>query len=175
MAGLRQSELQTTSESARHTEALGRALGELLASGDVICLSGELGAGKTVFSRGLGAGWGASPPLTSPTYNLAHEHRRPNDPTRLQHLDFYRVDGARDAESLGVHDMLDSGDILIFEWPERVRDILPDERLWIDIVARGDDERDLLFAAQGERYAALLEAFGRDSRVAGKLTHAAGD
>lgn len=140
------------------TEAIGAALGALLAPGDVVCLSGELGAGKTVFSRGIGAGWGASLPLSSPTYNLVHEHARPADDTRLYHLDFYRIEDAREAETLAIDDMLDSGDVVIFEWPERILEMLPAERLWIDITMRQDDARDLEFVARGERYRALINA-----------------
>ena len=140
------------------TEAIGAALGALVQPGDVICLSGKLGAGKTVFSRGIGAGWGASVPLSSPTYNLVHEHARPADNARLFHLDFYRISGAREAETLGLDDILDSGDAVIFEWPERILEILPAERLWIDITMRQDDTRDLEFVARGERYRALIDA-----------------
>ena len=124
---------------------------------DVICLSGELGAGKTVFSRGIGAGWGATVPLTSPTYNLAHEHERLKDRARLHHLDFYRISGPREAETLGIHEILEGGDIVILEWPERILELLPAEHLWIDIEMREDDEeRALKFAARGERHSALL-------------------
>ena len=161
MRAERQDEWHTISETALRTEALGAALGGLLKPGDVICLSGELGAGKTVFSRGIGAGWGAAPPLTSPTYNLAHEHNRRADQTRLYHLDFYRISGARDAETVGIYDILEDSQIIIFEWPERVLDILPDQRLWVDILLRNDGGRDLRFSAQGQRHAALLHEFRR--------------
>ena len=156
MTAVRQDELHTISENAQSTEALGGALGRLLVPGDLICLSGQLGAGKTVFSRGIGAGWGASLPLTSPTYNLAHEHERDTDRARLYHLDFYRVNGARDAETLGIHEILDSGDVIILEWPERVLDILPADHLWIDIMMREENGRDFSFTARGKRHAALL-------------------
>ena len=143
-------------ETAERTESLGAALGRLLAPGDIICLSGQLGAGKTVFSRGIGVGWGATVPLTSPTYNLAHEHERQQDKTRLCHLDFYRIRGTCDAETLGIHEILDGGDIVIFEWPERILKLLPAEHLWIDIMIRKHEERALAFTARGERHCALL-------------------
>lgn len=161
MTALRLCEFQMTSESARRSEALGAALGRLLAPGDVICLAGELGAGKTVFARGIGAGWCATPPVTSPTYNLVHEHERSSDCARLYHLDFYRISGAREAETLGLEEMFDGGAVVLFEWPERVEAILPAERLWIDIVAHEYQARELTFLARGERYAALLGDFRR--------------
>ena len=132
----RQCERVIESGTAMRTEAIGAALGALLAPGDIICLSGELGAGKTVLSRGIGAGWGATVPPTSPTYNLVHEHDRPADDKRLYHLDCYRIAGARDAETLAIDDILDRGDVVIFEWPERILRLLPAERLWIDISMR---------------------------------------
>ena len=175
MIDVRQDEWHTVSESAQCTEALGAALGELLAPGDVICLAGELGAGKTVFSRGLGAGWGATTPLTSPTYNLVHEHNRRADQTLLIHLDLYRISGPREAETLGIYEILEGGDIVIFEWPERVLDILPKQRLWIDFSLRDDAERDLHFSASGERHAALLDDLRRSLGLKRRGTHAAGD
>lgn len=158
MAVTRHCERHITSGTARRTESIGAALGAILAPGDVVCLSGELGAGKTVLSRGIGKGWGASVPLSSPTYNLAHEHERSVDQARLYHLDFYRIKGEREAETLGVDDILDSGDIVICEWPERILDLLPAERLWIAITTGPDDSRDLGFSARGERYRALIDA-----------------
>jgi tRNA threonylcarbamoyladenosine biosynthesis protein TsaE len=71
----REGELDILSHSADQTERLGMRLGALLQAGDVICLSGDMGAGKTVFSVGIGKGWGALTPLTSPTFNIVHEHQ----------------------------------------------------------------------------------------------------
>lgn len=156
MTAAEQSDRHIISETAQRTEALGRALGQRLAPGDVICLSGALGAGKTVFSRGIGAGWGAAIPLSSPTYNLAHEHARPADGARLYHLDFYRISGAREAETLSLDEILDSGAVVIFEWPQRILAMLPAEHLWIEITMRHDDTREIDFVARGERYQALI-------------------
>ena len=160
-------------ESAERTKALGAALGRLLTPGAVICLSGELGAGKTVFSRGIGAGWGATVPLTSPTYNLAHEHERKQDKTLLFHIDFYRIRGPRDAETLGIHEILEGGDIVLFEWPERIPEFLPAEHMWIDFMICEDEERALTFAARGERHGALLAELRRS--LSREQAHAAGD
>lgn len=151
------------SDSTASTEAIGAGLGRWLQPGDVICLSGMLGAGKTVFSRGIGKGWGAVPGLTSPTYNLAHEHRRAKDNERLAHIDLYRISGGSEADALGMDDLLHGEYILILEWPERIRELLPQTRLWIDIELLDDDQRrELVFSAQGSRYAALIGALQRD-------------
>ena len=154
------------SDSPQRTEAVGRALGKLLEAGDLVCLSGQLGAGKTVLCRGVGAGWGAIPPLSSPTYNLAHEHQRERDGARLLHIDLYRVKGLEYALSLGIDDMLDGDDIVIIEWSERLSDYLPTERLAIDIELAGAQERELVIGAQGARYLLLLDAW-REAAFAG--------
>ena len=151
-------EFAMTSPTAGRTKAIGYRLGRLLGAGDVVCVSGDLGAGKTAFCRGLGAGWGAAESLTSPTYNLVHVHKRVGGKARLNHLDLYRVSGMRDAASLGFDEILESGDLVVIEWPERVVDRLPKERLWIEISLREDEGRDLRFEACGARYRSLLDA-----------------
>ncbi len=161
MSALQESEIRLMSDGPGRTKALGAALGKLLQAGDLICLSGQLGAGKTVFSRGIGGGWGAIPPLSSPTYNLAHEHRRAQDETRLLHIDLYRIDGPADAETLGLDDIFDSDDTTIIEWVERIGDILPQARLWIDIELVDTQTRELIIRAQGERYLNLLDGLLR--------------
>jgi len=164
----RQDQLEFTSGSPQHTESLGRLLGQLLQAGDVICLSGDLGAGKTVYSRGIGAGWGAEPPLTSPTYNLVHEHRRAVDDSRLFHIDCYRVNGPGDADSIGLDDILDSTATALLEWPERIQTVLPSARLWIDILDGGGSQRHFVCQACGDRYVTLL---ARYRQLAGRSHH----
>lgn len=150
--------LEILSRSASETETLGAALGALLRPGDIVCLAGDLGAGKTVFSRGIGRGFGASPPLTSPTYNLAHAHQRASDRTPLYHIDLYRVSGPAEAATIGLDDMLDGAGVVIIEWSERLCDSLPRDRLWIEIDLIDAHSRTLSLAAQGERHAALLQS-----------------
>lgn len=158
---LRQRELDISSSHPQQTERLGAALGKLLRAGDRICLSGDIGAGKTVFSRGIGQGWGAAVPLTSPSYNLAHEHQRAADDQRLCHLDFYRISGAADAQSMGLDDILDSQAVALFEWPERIQDILPPRHLWIDIKVIETSRRNFVFEAHGQRYETLIDEYQR--------------
>ena len=150
-----QDRLDIISRRPQQTEELGAALGRLLRAGDRICLSGELGAGKTAFSRGIGIGWGAVIPLTSPSFNLAHQHQG-RDGERLYHLDFYRIRGADEAESMGIDDILEDAAVAIFEWPERIKAILPPGHLWADIRAAGTGERRFVFSAYGRRHQKLL-------------------
>jgi len=154
---MRVSETHFTTTSPVQTEQLGAYLGAALRAGDIICLSGDLGAGKTAFARGLGAGWGATEAVNSPTFVIAHEHRRTIDTMRLIHIDCYRLSSANDAESIGIEDILAGEDAVIIEWPERIAELLPNARLWVHIEAgERPDNRRLTFTASGERAAVLL-------------------
>lgn len=156
---LKEGELDIITHSAEQTQRLGVRLGALLQAGDVICLSGDMGAGKTVFSAGIGQGWGAQYPLTSPTFNLVHEHRRESDKTRLYHLDCYRLTSAADADSIGLDDILNGRGVVIFEWPERIMSVLPKNRLWIQLRIVESTRRNLIFEGEGQRYRELIEKF----------------
>ncbi len=156
---LRDSELDIFSHSAEQTRRLGIRLGSLLQAGDLICLSGDLGAGKTAFASGIGIGWGAKTPLTSPTYNLVHEHERERDDQRLFHLDCYRLQRAEDADSIGIDDVLSGRGAVIIEWPEHVDAALPHERLWIELRIIEATRRNFVFEAIGSHYETLLEQF----------------
>lgn len=148
--------LSLTTHSVEQTEALGRRLGAHLDAGDLICLAGTLGAGKTVFTRGLASGWGTTDPVTSPTFTLINVYRRPGGGPAFYHVDCYRLAGESDAWTTGLDDVLDGAGIVVVEWPERIRRVLPGERLWIDITAQADDQRSFALAATGPRPAALL-------------------
>lgn len=138
------------------TERLGECLGLRLQSGDVLCLSGDLGAGKTCLVRGLARGWGVIDHPTSPTFMLVNEYRRERDLSRFHHVDAYRLQGSEDAKSLGLEDILDAAGVVVVEWAERIRDALPDEALWIHIEDIGEDTRSFCFEPVGERANALV-------------------
>lgn len=147
------------SHSVERTTQIGALLGEVLRAGDVICLSGALGAGKTALTRGIAAGWGAREPVTSPTFTLVHEHTRASDGQRLYHIDCYRLDGAASAWSIGLEDLIYGDDVTVIEWAENVRDLLPPDCLWITLEFGGENERRLSYTALGERGQRLLDAF----------------
>lgn len=156
---LREGELDIMSHSAEQTQRLGVRLGELLQAGDVICLTGDMGAGKTVFSSGIGRGWGSTSPVTSPTFNLVHEHHRPKDKQILYHLDCYRLQDSTETHSIGLDDILETHGVVVLEWAERIEPVLPKERLWIELRVREETRRNLLIEATGKRYQELLEKF----------------
>lgn len=156
---LKAGELDLISHSVEQTQRLGARLGAMLRPGDVLCLSGEMGAGKTVFSSGLGLGWGAVEPLVSPTYTLVHQHRREKDGALLYHLDCYRLNNPGDADSIEFDDLLDSGAVLLIEWPDKIAGRIPAGRLWIRMRAVDPTHRSLSFMPSGPRYTALVDQF----------------
>jgi tRNA threonylcarbamoyladenosine biosynthesis protein TsaE len=156
---LREGELDIISYNAEQTQRLGARLGTLLQPGDILCLSGDMGAGKTVFSAGIGKGWGALTPLTSPTFNIVHEHRRSRDQQRLYHMDCYRLQNPDDAEGVGLEEILSGRGAVIIEWPEKIESVLPRQRLWVELRILEPTRRNFIFEAEGKRYKELLETF----------------
>ena len=160
---LREGELNVISYSAEQTQRLGARLGRLLRPGDVLCLSGDMGAGKTVFSAGVGRGWGAVHPLTSPTYNLVHQHQRPTDSALLFHLDCYRLHSEAEVDTIGFDDILEQNGVVVIEWAERISGALPAERLWLELRVIEENRRNLLLEASGQRYEDLIQQFRRST------------
>jgi tRNA threonylcarbamoyladenosine biosynthesis protein TsaE len=152
-------QLDIISHSAEQTQRLGLRLGALLQPGDVICLSGDMGAGKTVFASGIGKGWGAKQLLTSPTFNLVHEHTRDADNQRLFHLDCYRLEKPADAEAIGLDEILNGRGPVILEWPEHIERALPPQRLWIELRVLEPTRRNFTFHGSGKRYEELISKF----------------
>ena len=121
--------LEIFSRSPEQTRRVGMRLGAFLQTGDVICLQGELGAGKTTFVQGIAQGWGSLDPVSSPTFVLVNTYRRP-DKEMLFHLDTYRLVSDQEAEELDLEEMINKGPLVI-EWPERVKTLLPPHYLWV--------------------------------------------
>jgi len=128
------------------TSALGRALASAARAGDVICLWGDLGAGKTHLAKAFGAGLGVAETITSPSFILMAEYegRLP-----LFHIDLYRLADASDALSGGLIDDRQSGGVTLIEWPDRLGPALPAERLDVIIDGSGDEPRSITVRAHG--------------------------
>lgn len=128
--------------SQEETIALGRVLGGLLREGDVLVLTGDLGAGKTQLTKGIAAGMGVTADVTSPTFTIEMVYRgREMD---LDHFDLYRLDRAEQLEDTGLFDVLGADGVCVIEWGEQFADEIGDDRLDV-YLSRLDDE-----AAVGE-------------------------
>ena len=141
--------------SADETIALGERLGRVAAAGDLVCLWGDLGAGKTQVAKGIARGLGIDATITSPTFILMNEYagRLP-----LFHVDLYRLADAADALAGGVVDDRQAAGVTVVEWPERMGDILPAGRLDVRIAGSGDESRDIDIATSDTGYARHVEA-----------------
>jgi len=152
--------LEFVSRSPKQTRRLGARLGALLQGGEVICLEGALGSGKTCLAQGIGRGWGISQVLTSPTFVLIREYTRPGQAVKLHHIDLYRISNTEEAWRLGMDEFLGyERAICIIEWAERARQLAPTEHLWVKLGFVDQTRRTLHFTAQGKHHTALLREF----------------
>ncbi len=144
--------------SAEETRRLGSYLGELARPGDVVLLSGDLGAGKTQLTKGLAAGLGVAEPVTSPTFNilLVHEGRIP-----LYHFDLYRLEHAWQLEDLDYFGVLEADGIAVVEWGDRFPDAAPADGLAVVLRIEGDEVRAVEATALGPRGEELLATWTR--------------
>ena len=128
-------------KSAEETEAIGRRLGEALKAGGVrrafIALEGEMGVGKTVFTRGFASALGAVG-VKSPTYTIVNEHRCEGG-LRIYHFDLYRIESADDLESIGYYDYIESDGYSVVEWPVRAGEDIPNGAITVEISRTPDD------------------------------------
>jgi tRNA threonylcarbamoyladenosine biosynthesis protein TsaE len=143
------------SRSPEQTRRVGMRLGASLRPGDVICLQGDLGAGKTTFVQGLAQGWGTLDAVSSPTFIIVNLYRRA-DGAQLFHMDAYRLESVPEAEELDMEAMLTQGPLLI-EWPERIQGLIPPNRIWLEMEYLAEEQRKMRFRSQGKRYDALLD------------------
>ena len=120
----------------------------------VICLEGDLGSGKTVFTKGFAQALGIDETVTSPTFNIIKEY--PNGELPLYHMDVYRLDGKVD--DLGIEDYYTRGGVTIIEWSDMIKDYLPEERLDIKFKVIDEDTRTLTFIPHGRVYEDICEA-----------------
>ena len=120
----------------------------------VICLEGDLGSGKTVFTKGFAQALGIEETVTSPTFNIIKEY--PNGELPLYHMDVYRLDGKVD--DLGIEDYYTRGGVTIIEWSDMIKDYLPEERLYIKFKVIDEDTRTLTFIPHGRAYEDICEA-----------------
>ena len=137
--------MEYLSHSPEETEQLGEQLGRTLRPGSVVAYRGDLGMGKTAFTRGLARGLGCTCRVTSPTFTIVNEY---SGALPLFHFDMYRLDSSDELFDIGWDDYLSRGGVCAVEWSERVEDALPDDALWVSF-ARGDGENDRIITVTG--------------------------
>jgi tRNA threonylcarbamoyladenosine biosynthesis protein TsaE len=142
------------------TREAGAALAELLVPGDVVSLTGDLGAGKTALVQGAARALGVEEPVVSPTFVLVREYR---GDVPVFHIDVYRLDRVQEVLDLGFEDYLDPSGVVFIEWGDAIEALLPETYLRIELKAGQDDVRQLFLVGHGGRWA------GRWERLEGVL------
>lgn len=141
--------LHITTNSAEQTQFFGYTLAARLLPGDVVCLWGDLGTGKTTLTQGICRGLQSNEMAVSPSYGLIHEYQGICD---IYHLDLYRLDNSAQAEEIGIVEYLYGRGISILEWPERIRDILPESRLDIHLTRLDQQTRKIEIKTSGKNW-----------------------
>ncbi|HLA92254.1 MAG TPA: tRNA (adenosine(37)-N6)-threonylcarbamoyltransferase complex ATPase subunit type 1 TsaE [Actinomycetota bacterium] len=151
--------LELRAPTAADTRAIGEALAPLLAAGDALALTGELGAGKTTFAQGVARGLGFAGVVVSPTFTLVREYRGGRLP--IVHADVYRLDRVQDVVDLALEEVAEGG-VLLVEWGDAVQALLPQGHLVVELTVPGaGEDRVLALSAEGEPWALRWERLER--------------
>lgn len=136
------------------TKEFGEKLGKLLKKGDIVCLNGDLGAGKTTLTKSIGLGLGVEEYITSPTFSLINEYR---GRLPVYHFDVYRLENVDELDDLGFDEYFFGGGVCIIEWAEKIEKMLPKETIVVDIESGEDlDKRRVFIGGTGDRYKEVL-------------------
>lgn len=139
----------------QESKNFGIILGKLLKAGDILCLNGDLGAGKTTLSKYIGLGLGVEGYITSPTFNLINEYK---GRLTMYHFDVYRLEGVDDLYDLGFDEYFYGNGVCVIEWANKIEAILPEERIVLDIEKGQDlDERLISIHGQGQTYEDIIK------------------
>lgn len=144
--------------SIKETTNIGFQLGKLLNSGDIICLTGDLGTGKTHITKGIAEGLGITDTITSPTFNIVNEYD--SGRLKLNHFDVYRVSDPDEIYAIGFDDYIFSDAVSIIEWANYIEEILPKEYLHINIskdLTKGESYRKISINPYGDKYNYIKE------------------
>ena len=155
--------------SVEETRSLASLLSKVFQAGDVVVLSGDLGAGKTAFTQGLGLGLGVEHPVTYPTFTLANKYE---GELTLNHLDVYRLEHFQEVEELGLSELIDSNSLTVIEWGNVISSVLTEGYLEISLsLGESLDERTIEFRLIGQQWVgreselvSLVSSFSKESR-----------
>lgn len=147
--------MKIISNSVTDTLKIGRAIAKNLQKGDIVCLFGQLGSGKTVLAKGIASGLGvASDNVISPSFVIIRQHTQAKLP--VYHFDLYRLKSIKDILALGYEEYLYGGGVSIIEWADRLNGCLPDEYLKIELTVKNKNSRCLKLENVGRRYKGRL-------------------
>lgn len=146
-------EYKITTKSEKETIELAQNFESEKFPNMIICLDGELGSGKTVFTKGIANALGIKESITSPTFNIIKEY---DGELPLYHMDVYRLDGNTDG--YGIEEYFTKGGVVVIEWSDTIKDILPDEYLQIKFKVVDENKRVLILTPHGQKYDDLCEA-----------------
>ena len=147
--------IEFISRSPEQTRRVGIRMGSLLKTGDVVCLSGQLGAGKTTMVQGIAQGWGSPDQVTSPTFVIVNNYQRP-DGSVLSHLDAYRLTDAAEAFDLDIDYHIEMGPLII-EWPENILPAIPSQNIWVKMEFMGELQRNLLITTNDSKFFNMIK------------------
>lgn len=141
------------------SKEFGVKLGRLLKSGDIVCLNGDLGAGKTTLSKSIGLALGVEDYITSPTFNLINEY---NGRLTMYHFDVYRLDKVDDLYDLGFDEYFYGDGVCVIEWAEKIEDLIPNNRIVLDIENGEDiDERVIKLHGEGSSFQEIIKELNK--------------
>ncbi|SDZ18164.1 tRNA threonylcarbamoyladenosine biosynthesis protein TsaE [Proteiniborus ethanoligenes] len=147
--------LKMNIDSIKETENLGLMIGKLLKGGEVICMTGDLGAGKTTLTQSIAKGLDIEDYVTSPTFTIINEYKGRCD---LYHFDVYRIGDIEEMYDLGYEEYFYSDGVAIIEWADIIEEILPDERLNITISKKDYmDSREITIEGKGDKYSNIIK------------------
>lgn len=144
--------------SSREAQAAGYALAQVLVGGDLVCLQGDLGAGKTTTTVGIAKGLGATSRVRSPTFTFSHHHRLSGVAEELLHVDLYRLEDEGELEGLGLFDLMGDETVVVIEWMERAGGQLPPASVTVEILHLGEERREVSITIDAARTHAAKEA-----------------
>ena len=144
-------------ENEEKTREIGSKLGELLTPKSVICLIGDLGAGKTTMTQSLARALGVDDYITSPTFTIVNEYegRMP-----LYHFDVYRIGSSEEMYDIGFDEYIDGDGVCIIEWANLIEDILPDEYLYIEMNYK-ETGREMILTPKGDKYEEIVKELSK--------------
>lgn len=144
-------------DNVDNTTLLGKKIGELARPGDIICLTGDLGTGKTHLTKGIARGLGVEDYITSPTFTIVNEY---TGKYKLYHFDVYRVNDPDEIYAIGFDEYIFSDGISVIEWANYIEELIPPERMEINITKlpdKGENYRKIIIKAYGSRYDYIKE------------------